>query len=75
MPSAQSVSLPPLDPNAPAPDLMRQLQARGLLITPHQGQQAILQEPSRFQVVACGRRWGKTEMAKLALFRRVLAGE
>lgn len=33
--------------------------ARGL--TPHPGQMQIMQERSRYNVVACGRRWGKTE--------------
>ena len=30
---------------------------------PHPGQQAIMTHPARFRVVACGRRWGKSEMA------------
>ena len=30
--------------------------------TPHPGQREILESDSRFRVVACGRRWGKTEM-------------
>jgi hypothetical protein len=32
---------------------------------PHPGQALILNHPSRFRVVACGRRFGKTELAKL----------
>lgn len=37
---------------------------------PHPGQQAVMQNDSRFRVVACGRRWGKSEMcAHLALER------
>ncbi|AGN01159.1 hypothetical protein L593_06050 [Salinarchaeum sp. Harcht-Bsk1] len=35
---------------------------------PHPGQRAIMAHPARFRVVACGRRWGKSEMcAHLAL--------
>jgi len=30
---------------------------------PHPGQQAIMARPERFRLVACGRRWGKSEMA------------
>lgn len=30
---------------------------------PHPGQQAIMQTPVRYRIVACGRRWGKSEMA------------
>lgn len=34
---------------------------------PHPGQALILNHPARFRVVACGRRFGKTEAAKLDL--------
>jgi len=30
--------------------------------TPHEGQRNVLESDARFRVVACGRRWGKTEM-------------
>lgn len=30
---------------------------------PHPGQRAVLNAPHRFRIVACGRRWGKSEMA------------
>jgi len=30
---------------------------------PHPGQQAIMNHGARFRIVACGRRWGKSEMA------------
>ena len=30
---------------------------------PHPGQQAIMASSARFRIVACGRRWGKSEMA------------
>ena len=33
----------------------------------HPGQHAIMAHPARFRVVACGRRWGKTELGKVAL--------
>ena len=37
---------------------------------PHDGQRVIMDHPARFRVVACGRRWGKSEMcAHLALER------
>lgn len=39
---------------------------------PHPGQQTILRHPARFKVVACGRRFGKTELAKLVLLERAL---
>lgn len=29
---------------------------------PHTGQQAVMEHPARFRIVACGRRWGKSEM-------------
>lgn len=29
---------------------------------PHPGQRAIMDHPARFRIVACGRRWGKSEM-------------
>src|SRR5690606_1085780 len=35
---------------------------------------AILQHPARFKVVACGRRFGKTETGKILLVERALAG-
>ena len=34
---------------------------------PHLGQELVLEHPARFKVVACGRRWGKTELGKTAL--------
>ena len=33
----------------------------------HPGQMAVMRHPARFRVVACGRRWGKTELGKVAL--------
>lgn len=44
------------------------------LFQPHPGQRAILQHPARFKVVACGRRFGKTETGKILLVERALAG-
>lgn len=40
---------------------------------PHPGQRAIMDHPARFRVVACGRRWGKSEMAAHAALERALA--
>jgi len=39
---------------------------------PHVGQRAILAHDARFKVVACGRRWGKSEMAAHAALERAL---
>ena len=33
----------------------------------HRGQKKVMKHPARFKVVACGRRWGKTELGKTAL--------
>ena len=35
----------------------------------HLGQAQVLDHPARFKVVACGRRWGKTELGKTTLLR------
>lgn len=48
------------------------------LVTPHTGgQRAIYTHPARFQVVACGRRFGKTEIGKVLATREMIknAGE
>lgn len=39
-------------------------------MTPHPGQHRILASPARYKVVACGRRFGKTETAKMMLMYR-----
>jgi Terminase RNaseH-like domain/Terminase large subunit, T4likevirus-type, N-terminal len=44
-------------------------------IRPHPGQQKILNSKARFRVVACGRRFGKTEIGKLILWQRALTGQ
>ncbi|MDX1992703.1 MAG: terminase family protein [bacterium] len=44
------------------------------LIHPHPGQAAILNARSRFRVVACGRRFGKTETGKILLVEIALRG-
>lgn len=50
------------------PDGQRQILK--MLWRPHPGQRAIMDHPARFRIVACGRRWGKSEMcAHLALER------
>ncbi len=43
-------------------------------LTLHAGQQAILNSPARFRVVACGRRWGKTETGKTAALEMARRG-
>jgi len=43
-------------------------------IAPHPGQQMILNRMRRFTVVACGRRFGKTELAKIVLTEKALNG-
>lgn len=35
---------------------------------PHEGQRSVRESDSRFRIVACGRRWGKTELAAHELF-------
>jgi hypothetical protein len=42
---------------------------------PHNAQVPILKESSRFRVVVCGRRFGKTELAKTALVMRMMRGQ
>lgn len=44
------------------------------LIRPHPGQERILASEARFRVVACGRRFGKTELGKLDIVCRLLRG-
>lgn len=39
---------------------------------PHPGQRAILEYDARFKIVACGRRWGKSEMAAHAALEYAL---
>ncbi|KXK17913.1 MAG: Terminase-like family protein [Armatimonadetes bacterium OLB18] len=51
------------------------LQAIQPLWCPHEGQRAFLVQPARLKVLACGRRWGKTEVCAIqivfALTRKV----
>lgn len=42
---------------------------------PHVNQRIILDSPARFRVAACGRRFGKTEVGKIAISLKALAGE
>ena len=44
------------------------------LIQPHTAQQQVLKSQARFRVVACGRRFGKTEIGKLLLADAALKG-
>jgi hypothetical protein len=44
------------------------------LPAPHPGQQRVLDNAKRFNVVSCGRRWGKTQMAQLLLITASLPG-
>lgn len=42
---------------------------------PHTGgQRAVWLHPARFQVLVCGRRWGKSELARLVAVKELLAG-
>jgi hypothetical protein len=43
-------------------------------IKPHRGQETILKGRARFTVVACGRRFGKTELGKIAILETALRG-
>jgi hypothetical protein len=45
-----------------------------LAMHPHPGQEAILRSKTRFRVVACGRRFGKTETGKLMILEMALRG-
>lgn len=36
---------------------------------PHPGQKTILDSPARFKVLACGRRWGKSELGKIDILK------
>jgi hypothetical protein len=45
-----------------------------LLPRPHLHQQQVLSESSRFNVLCCGRRWGKTILAQDRIIRSALAG-
>ncbi|MCL6624853.1 MAG: hypothetical protein K6T17_09600, partial [Fimbriimonadales bacterium] len=38
---------------------------------PHGGQRAYLESGARFRVLACGRRWGKTDAASADIVRRI----
>ena len=40
----------------------------------HHGQTEVMDSRARFKVIACGRRWGKTELGKTALLHRDAAG-
>jgi len=42
---------------------------------PHRAQRQILADSHRYRVVACGRRFGKTELGKQAIIRRALVGQ
>jgi phage terminase large subunit-like protein len=44
------------------------------LCQPHPGQIEILRHPARFKVVACGRRFGKTETGRILMVERALEG-
>jgi phage terminase large subunit-like protein len=41
----------------------------------HAGQQAIYDDPARFKVVCCGRRWGKSEFSRTALVLQAIQGK
>ena len=40
---------------------------------PHPGQKAVMDHPARFRIIACGRRWGKSEMCAHIALERALA--
>jgi hypothetical protein len=45
------------------------------LVTLHAGQRAVYDATHRFKVVACGRRWGKTELGKALIAQAVQEGK
>ncbi len=51
-------------------DFLRKLAECGWI--PHPGQSAYLENRSRFRVLACGRRWGKTDAAAAEMARRIV---
>lgn len=53
------------------PDEVIELQFQPL----HYAQQLIFDHPARFKVLACGRRFGKTTLAKRALYEGIIAGD
>ena len=42
---------------------------------PHSGQQKVIDSDSRFKVLLCGRRWGKSLVAQIIAIQKMLAGE
>ncbi len=42
---------------------------------PHEGQRAYLENGARFRVLACGRRWGKTDAGSADIIRRICEEE
>lgn len=42
---------------------------------PHSGQQKVLDEQARFNVICCGRRWGKSKLATRILSKTAIGGE
>ena len=42
---------------------------------PHPAQQRVMDEAKRFNVVCCGRRWGKTELGMDRLIHQALEGK
>jgi phage FluMu gp28-like protein len=53
-------------------EFLRRLAEKGW--RPHAGQEAYLRATARFRVLACGRRWGKTEAAAADLASRIVGG-
>lgn len=47
----------------------RWLKKQSTLIRIHSGQREVLSDPHRFRVVVAGRRWGKTQCAKVAIIK------
>ena len=50
-------------------------QSEILVPTPHSGQQKLLSEAKRFNVVCCGRRWGKTKLSVRLLVKPAAMGK
>ena len=55
--------------------IRRHLMARLRLPRPHAAQQRVIDERKRFNVLACGRRWGKTELGMDRLINAALPGK
>lgn len=55
--------------------MMNNLKKKLLLPKPHKNQEPVLKSAARYRVVACGRRFGKTELGKREIVEMMLLGK